>query len=93
MAHDDLREPRKHTKQYDEMCLRLIGGDGRSKQIIGEINCMMRKHNISPAEMQRLVRFVCERQRWAEYAIRQTPPEPKHGEAVPDDDEGEELQL
>jgi len=90
---DDLREPRKHTKMYDEMCLRLIGGDGRAKQIIGEINGMMRKHNISSAEMQRLVRFVCERQRWAEYSIRQQPPGTEPGEAVPDDDEGEELQL
>jgi hypothetical protein len=91
MAKDDLHEPRKHTVMYDEMCMRIVGGDNRLKQVIGEINSMMRTHNISPSEMQRIMRFVCERQRWAEYAIRQTPPSPHRGEAVPDDDD-EELQ-
>lgn len=86
---DSLNEPRKHTKLYDELCLRLIGGDTRARQVVGEINEMMRRHNLSISEFQQLTRYVCERQRWAEYAIRQLLPRPD-GEAVPDDDEESE---
>ena len=77
---DSPREPHKHTKMYDEMLLRLIGGAGELKKLIGEINELMRKYEISPTEMQRVVRFVSERHRWASYAIRQDgPEEPKIG--------------
>jgi Mg-chelatase subunit ChlI len=92
---DDLKEPRKHTKMYHDVVMRLIGGDTRTKQLLGEINALMGKYETSPVEFQRAVRFVCERHRWQSYAIRQgaeqPKPKPKPMQWFDDDDiEGEE---
>lgn len=93
MKHDDIREPRKHTKMYDEMVLRLIGGAGQLKELIGEVNALMRKYEVSPAEMQRILRFVSERHRWASYSIRQgaqgTPEKPRWHDDTAGGDEAE----
>ena len=97
---DDLHEPRKHTKAYTDMVMRIIGCNTQLTQLIGEINALMLKYTVSPSELQRVMRFVTERHRWSEYSIRQGStqvPKPKskpQAQWLDDDDiEGEELDL
>lgn len=87
---DNLREPRKHTRMYDEMVLRVIGGDTTVSKVAGELNRIMRENSLSPQDLQRIMRFVCERHRWAEYAIRQEDaPKTRLFDDAKDDDEEE----
>jgi hypothetical protein len=90
---DNLREPRKHTKLFDEMALQLIGGDDQLKKLIGEVNALMYKYALSPSEIQRVVRYVCERNNWSAYAIRQGGPKQPEAQPWSDDDDGDEADL
>ena len=93
---DSLREPRKHTKMYDELMLCIVVDDQRLKRVIGELNGLMRRYEMSLSEIQMVVRFVCEQQRWAEYAIRQGStqvPKPKAKLPWVDDSDGEGEEL
>lgn len=85
-----LQEPRKHSRLYDDMTVRLIAREPGLKEKLSAVGDFLIEHKMAPHELTKLLHYLSERNRWNTYVDEQAEVEEEVevDEFDEDDEEG-----